>query len=355
LSDQLKRASIKLVAEMAGVSIATVSRCLNEPERVRESTRRRVQQAIESTGYSPNRLAQSFRRGRTNRIMVVLPSIGDPFFRGVLDGIHAVTDRRGYSIIITEAGTSERDADEIGAILVSRETDGVILLASVFPYGREVLARVMGKGQPVVIGCETIAPELKGLPSVHVDNVGAARQATRYLVGQGHRCIAFIGGQSDSLLTKDREAGYRTAMQEAALVIDPEWIQAGEMSIAGARQATRRLLDLKVRPSAIFCANDEMAIACMRQLADEGLRVPQDMSVMGFDDTRYAEISQPALSTVAQPAKEIGRSVARRLFRAMEGLGTEGDEQEIVPHRLVLRDSAGPAPASQRCIERACE
>ena len=153
----MAQVSIKQVAEIAGVSIATVSRCINNPAQVRERTRARVQAAILETGYSPNTIAQSFRRGRTNVIMVVMPSIGDPFFTDVMRGIRSVVSEHGYSIIINETNFNTMTAEEIGAIMVSRQADGFILLASIFPFGNEVLARAEKRSQPVVIGCETIS------------------------------------------------------------------------------------------------------------------------------------------------------------------------------------------------------
>jgi LacI family repressor for deo operon, udp, cdd, tsx, nupC, and nupG len=335
----LKQVSIRQVAKLAGVSIATVSRCLNDPERVSHQTRDRVQQAIQVTGYTPNSLAQSFRRGHTNLIMVVLPSIGDPFFTEVMQGIRGVVEPRGYSIIISDTALNTLTADEVGAMLVSRQADGIILLASVFPYGPEVLSRARRHAQPIVIGCETLSPALADLTSVHIDNVAAAADATRHLLSVGHRRVAFMTAEKSSLLTRDREAGYRQAMGEGGLDVDPAWVVEGGMSIEGALRATETLLGLQPRPTAVFCANDEMALACLHGLQEAGVGVPDEMSVMGFDDTRYAAISQPPLTTVAQPATDIGRQVALMLLAAIETSPSSEPRQVVVPHRLVLRRS----------------
>jgi LacI family repressor for deo operon, udp, cdd, tsx, nupC, and nupG len=194
----------------------------------------------------------------------------------------------------------------------------------------------------MVIGCETVSADLAAYPSVHIDNVAAAREATQYLISQGHRRIAFIYGQEESLLTKDREDGYRAAMQEAGLPIESGWVLEGKLTIEGAISATRRLLKHRQRPTAIFCANDEMAMGCMHELRRAGLRIPADMSVVGFDDTRYAEIQSPPLTTVRQPAEEIGERVIHRLLREIEEGKSHGPEAEIVPHRLIIRQSAAP-------------
>jgi LacI family repressor for deo operon, udp, cdd, tsx, nupC, and nupG len=332
-------ASIKDVARIAGVSIATVSRCLNDPERVRAPTRKKVLAAISQTGYSPNTLAQSFRRGKTRVIMVVLPSIGDPFFTEVMIGIRTVAAASGYSLLINETQFNTMTADEIGAMVVSRQADGIVLLACVSPFGTDVLSSSSNRRLPVVVGCEIVSLETAGYPSVHIDNQVAAEEATDYLISQGHRRIGFIHGQEASLLTKDREDGYRAAMKKAQLDIQSGWVVGGNLTIEGAIEATRSLLAHPHSPTAIFCANDEMSMGCMHEIKTSGLKIPQDISVIGFDDIRYAEILDPPLTTVHQPAGEIGERVVRRLLREIEEGRSVNAEPEIVPHKLVIRRS----------------
>lgn len=336
--------SIKEVAKMAGVSIATVSRCVNNPEKVKEKTRLIVQDAILKTGYSPNTLAQSFRRGRTHMIMVVLPSVGDPFFTEVMHGIRTAAKAKDYSIMINETQFNTMTADEIGAMVVSRQADGIILLASMSPFGTKVLSAKSHRMLPIVIGCETISPELSGFPSVHIDNVAAALDATNYLIAQGHTRIAMIYGSKTSLLTKDREFGYRGAMHKSKLPIEDGWVVEGKLSIDGAVKATRKLLNLAHRPTAIFCANDEMAIGCMHEIRSAGLSVPRDVSVIGFDDIRYAEVANPPLTTISQPAEEIGERVMYRLCKAIDTEADDDPQPEIVAHKLIVRQSVDKPP-----------
>jgi LacI family repressor for deo operon, udp, cdd, tsx, nupC, and nupG len=234
-------------------------------------------------------------------------------------------------------------ADEIGAMLVSKQTDGMILLASTSPFGTEILSASSRRRLPIVIGCETVSPELTGLPSVHIDNVAAAMEATQHLAAMGHRRIAMIRGQASSLLTKDRELGYRQAMQEAGLEIEDGWIVEGDMTLAGALRATGQLLGHDRRPTAVFCANDEMAIGALHAIKAVGLGVPRDISLVGFDDIRYAAVMDPPLTTVAQPAEEIGVRVMYRLCREIDDEPGE-TAPEIVPHRLVLRQSVAAPP-----------
>lgn len=340
--------SIKDVAKIAGVSIATVSRYLNSPEAVREKTRKKVQEAIRQTGYAPNTLARNFRRGKTSLVVVVLPSVGDPFFAGVMRGIWRVADEEGYSILIRETQFNTHEFDEYSDIVFSKQADGIVLLATISPFMAD-RAELIGKKDggripPIVIGCETVAPQLSHFPSVRVDNARAAAEATGHLIGLGHRRIAFISGLASSLLTRDREEGYRRAMADAGLPVSDDWVVEGRQTLEGAREAAGRLLAQSPRPTAIFCANDEMAMGAMHEIRRAGLRIPEDISVVGFDDIRYAEILDPPLTTIAQPTEEIGEHTMRRLCRAIEG-GDIGAEPEIVPHRLVVRESTGPAPA----------
>jgi len=337
--ETLAQVSIKDVAKIAGVSIATVSRCVNNPERVREITRIRVQEAIQKTGYSPNTLAQSFRRGKTHVIMVVLPSVGDPFFTNVMRGIRTVASGKGYSLLINETQFNTMTADEIGAMVVSRQADGIVLLASLSPFGTEVLSSKSHRALPIVIGCETISSDLTGFPSVHIDNVAAAQEATNYLLSLGHRRIAFIYGQEQSLLTKDREYGYRGSMNKAGIPIEEGWVVEGKLNIEGAIKATRSLLNHHHRPTAIFCANDEMAMGCIHEIKSAGLSIPKDISIVGFDDIRYAEILDPPLTTIYQPAEEIGERVMYRLFHEIEEGRSADTDSEIVPHKLIIRQS----------------
>ena len=342
----MARASIKDVARLAGISIATVSRCINDPERVRPETRERVQNAINETGYSPNTLAQSFRRGKTQVIMVVLPSVGDPFFTEVMAGIRSVATEHGYSLLINETQFNTLTADQIGSMVVSRQADGIALLASMSPFGTRVLSATSNRALPIVIGCETISDELSSFPGVHIDNVAAAKEATNYLLKLGHERIAFIYGEHKTLLTQDRENGYRKAMRAAQKDIDNRWVVEGGLTLDGAIAATGLLLDIPQRPTAIFCANDEMAMGCLHAVKSAGLRVPEDISVVGFDDNRYARIMDPPLTTVSQPAREIGERVMQRLLGEIANGRSRDAEPIIVPHKLVIRSSAAPPGAA---------
>ena len=338
----MARSSIKEVAALAGVSTATVSRCINTAEKVSARTRAKVASAIKTLDYTPNTLAQQFRRGRTQMVMVVVPAIGDPFFTEVMAGIRQVASARAYSVVINEAQVGSMPPNELSALRVSRRTDGIIVLASLPPFGTQVRSAQSQQLLPIVVGCEAIAPALTEFPGVHIDNIAAARQATEYLLAQGHRRIGMIGGPTQAMLTKDRESGFRAAMSKANIEVSEQWIQNGPLSIAGAIAATRNLARLPQPPTAIFCLTDELALGCLHCLRVLGKTVPSDFSVMGFDDTRYAAIADPPLTTIRQPCFRIGERVMTRLLQEIESNGQSQQpqpRQEVIEHELVIRQS----------------
>ncbi len=339
-------ASIRDVARVAGVSTASVSRCINNSGTLSDGTRERVLAAIDELNYTPNSLARDFRRGRTFMLLVVLPSVGDPFFTDVMRGVHAEAGRRGYGIVISDTQHNSLSANEVETLLISRQADGIILFGTASPFATEILSSRRRRAIPIVIGCEAIAPELKRYPSVQIDNVLAARQATEHLIDLGHRRIAFVAGVGGSMLTADRERGYRAALEAAGKRVSAATVVAGDLSVAGAAAAAKRLLAVDPRPTAIFCANDEMAIGAASAIAEQGLRIPEDMSLVGFDDTRYAAVMQPPLTTIRQPAERIGMRSVQRICKLIEEPSALRDnpEPEIVAHELIVRASTGPVP-----------
>lgn len=330
--------SITEIAKLAGVSIATVSRCINTPDQVREKTREKIQKIISETGYSVNTLAQNLRRGKTNVIMVVLPTIGDPFIADVMNGMRIAAKDSGYALMINVGEADTMSASEIETMMVSRQVDGIILLASMLPFKNDVIAS-QTKRLPVVVACEAIAHDLQNLPSVHIDNMGAAKEATNYLIGCGHKDIAFMADAKNSLVTKDRESGFLSAMTEANLTVRDAWHLSGDLTVSGAQVAMKKLLEQADIPTAIFCANDEMAIGALHEIKASGRKVPDDISVVGFDDTRYAAVMDPPLTTVSQPGEEIGICTLNRMVKAIEqGLDNE-TKPTIIPHKLIKRAS----------------
>jgi len=336
--------STREVAQLAGVSTASVSRCINNPDKLSEETRKRIMAAIKQLSYTPNPLARDFRRGRTNMLLAVLPAIGASFFGDVMRGVHEEARRRGYGVIISDTQLNTLSANEVETMLFSRQADGIILFAASSPFGNEILSSRSHQAIPIVIGCEAITPELAQYPSVHIDNVLAAKEATEHLIALGHRHIAFIAGVPGSLLTADREKGFREAIRAAGSRMAAPVVVEGGMTVDGAILAARKLLAMKERPTAIFCANDDTALGAAHAIRESGFSIPEDISIVGFDDTCYARLMQPPLTTVRQPGEEIGIRSVQSICREIEKPRHRRSipEPEIVPHQLIIRGTTGP-------------
>jgi len=341
----LAKPTIIEVARAAGVSIATVSRCLNAPDKVSKKTLGRVRSVISELQYSPNLLAQNFRRGKTGVILVVVHDIGNWVLAEIVEGIRLIIGS-SFSIIIAESRTGIRESNNAIDMLLDKQVEGIILLCSLLPFDQKIVSDDNHRYLPIVVGLEPLSEYLNTLPSVHIDNHQAALDATNYIIGLGHRNIVFISGQRHSYVTKDRESGFVAAMKAAGLPLNDGSVLHSDLSVNGGVNAAHSALGGELRPTAIFCANDDMALGAMSAAHRRGFSIPDDLSIMGFDDMRYAAVAIPSLSTVAQPTREIGMRAAERLISMIENQQLDGRQSEILPHRLVIRSSTG------RLVER---
>lgn len=336
--------SIRDVARLAEVSIATVSRCVNDPEKVAESTRRKVQVAIEATGYVPNSIAQSFRRGRTNLIVVTMPEAGNPYVSELLSGIHQVAQERGYGVMIEEVGPDAMNAEQVAATLTRNRADGILLLASICSEVATDIEQRLARSVRVVSGHRRQFGKDSRIPSVTIDNEQAAMDAVSYLIDRGHEHIALLSGPQRLGFVTDREAGFHAAMGRNKLAVRDEWIINTDLTIESAADATLQLLIDSQHPTAIFCVSDEIAIGAMHAVTTRGLAVPDDVSIIGFDDMRFAAASNPPLTTVRQPGRDIGKQMMERLCHDIEHGPQDDCEPVLVAHELVIRSSVSKPP-----------
>ena len=329
--------NIKDIAELAGVSVATVSRTLKKPEVVREETRRVVMAAVAKLEYKPNALASGLRRQRSETIIVVVPDIRNPFYSSIVQGIEHVAHSSGYKILLGESQNRQDRLDSYAGMLMSKEADGLILLGSLLPtLVQESLAQGREVPIPLVMACEYF--EGLEIPNVRIDNVGAAALATTYLLDLGHARIAKITGPMNNPLSKDRLKGYRSALRKAGLRALPDYVGHGDFSVDSGYRAMQALLALEEPPTAVFCSNDEMAIGALKAIKDQKLRVPRDISIIGFDNIRFSEYSDPPLTTISQPNTEIGRTAMRLMLDCFQG-GIQSARTIVLPHELVVRAS----------------
>lgn len=324
-------ATILDIARESGVSKSTVSRVLNGQGHVSEEARKRVLEAVQRLDYTPNGLARGLSGRRTGMVGFVLSDISNPFFPEIARGVEDVARSLGYTVFLANTdGELEREEEAV-RLLVERRVDGVIF-GSVTEDTR-CLPRLAEIGIPFVLaGRSTRDPHLD---CVVVDNVTGGRLAAEHLIGLGHSRIAFIGGPPKVLASVERYEGFRQAMRAAGLAEDPSRVCWADFRYEGGyRQARSLLRSSRRRPTAIFAANDQMAIGAVDAALDLGLRVPEDVAVVGFDDIPAARLRTIQLTTVAQPKYDIGSLAMRLLAQRIDERSRSAPPGE--PHRMLL-------------------
>lgn len=324
-----KLPTIQDVAREAGVSTATVSRALSQPQRVSENTRARVSKAVDVTGYTMNQAARSLRQRVARTVLVALPDIRNPFFSSILDAVEREAARRGYGILVANLYFGHETVWRLQDLLLSNRADGLLLLdGSVNPNH----LRLLTDGPvsiPVVLACEEV-PHLN-YHTVLTDNAVSAERATRHLIDLGHLDIGHIMGPEHNSAAQDRLTGFTRALSAAHLPVNPNWLFRGNFEMESGFAAAARFMALEHRPTAIFAANDESAIGLLSGLRQHGLACPQDISVVGFDDLEVAPHYWPPLTTIRQPRETLGRMAAETLIDLIEG-----EHRATTPLRIVL-------------------
>jgi LacI family repressor for deo operon, udp, cdd, tsx, nupC, and nupG len=334
----MTKIGIKDIADRAGVSIATVSHAFRNPDRVSDETRKRVLRAADEIGYQPNKLAASLRTSRSGNIVAIIPDVADSHNSKIIKAIEKVAYSRGYSVLLGDTQGSEEREREFAAMTASRQADGIILMSHRLPFdvgkGKGKLA--MDNLPPIVSGCEFTGYD--EIPVVAIDDVQAAMDATRHLIAYGHRAIAVVTGNMNTTSSRDRLEGFRGAMSQAGLNCNEDLIVYADYTLRSGEVAAESLLLNKNRPTAIFCFSDEIALGCMFALRQHGFSVPDDISVMGFDNIPVAKYITPPLTTISQPTDEIGTACATILLDLIEDKVPE-KLRNILPHELLIRES----------------
>ncbi|WP_417691472.1 LacI family DNA-binding transcriptional regulator [Roseibium sp.] len=323
-----KSVKIQDVAKVAGVSTATVSRALSNPELLSESTRDAVLSAIRTTGYRVNRAARSLRRQEARAVLVLVPNLGNPFFSEILAGMTAVLGGADYSVLITDTKGSGADERQLLDYFRDARVDGMISLDGGLDDDELELLRGQAGNGRVVFACEWV--QGAKLPSVRSDNLEGARLAVQHLHELGHRKIAHITGPQDNVLTHARREGMLEERARLGLPARDEWIVRGDFSLESGQDAGARILAMEDRPTAVFCCSDQVAFGLISALHAGGLRVPEDISVIGFDDIELSAFYVPALTTIRQNRRQLGQAAAQLL---LDGLG---------PDAGFLNEATGP-------------
>jgi len=332
---------IKEIAKEANVSPATVSRVLRNPELVAEAKRNQVLEVIKRTGYTPNSLGVSLRKSKTYNLVAIIPDVISAFNYPVIRAMESIALENGYSLLLGDTQETESRERSFAAMVRSRQADGILLFCSRLPFDVDPDKPLAEQLPPIVNACETVP--FDGLPKVNINNMTAAEDAVDYLLSLGHRRIGVIAGNMTAPSTRDRLDGYKRALYRAGIPFDKDLQEVGDYGLEKAAQATRNLVARENRPTAIFAFSDEMAMSCMSTLHNLGYRIPQDFSVMGFDNISYANYCYPALTTISQPMTEIGTVSMELLLPQLNGEKMQPCNR-ILPHKLIVRASTGPAP-----------
>ena len=330
-------ANIRDVADNAGVSVATVSRTLQQPERVSPKTRSKVMAAVQAVGYKPNLMAVKFRSGKTHNLVVLVPTVANVFFARVISGMQEAAAELGYSILLANT-LGNNDIENHYAKMVSMsQADGLIQLRAHNPFDASM---INDNGLlPMVNACEVI--DDGQYPVVSLDNRAAAKAMTQHLISLGHKRIAMIKGPNSSPLTQERLNGYKDALRDANIDFDESLLLDGDFTLQAGYNAGVTISELNNRPSAVFCENDETAIGAMQAFKQANLHVPNDISVAGFDDIAFSAFVDPPLTTIAQPAEEFGRTAVTLLVDLLNGKIRKAPKV-IMPFELITRESTGP-------------
>jgi len=340
--------TISDVASLAGVSAMTVSRVVNHSGYVSATTRARVDRAIAELGYVPNALARQLRSKRTKTLALVVSDISNPFFTTIARGVEDVAVRHGFSVMYCNTDESEAEEAHYLLMLVERQVDGVLLVPA--RSSGTSLRLLQAHRIPAVVLDRRVAA--RHVDSVRCDSEAGAHALTRHLIELGHRRIAVLTGRRAISTSVDRVAGCRRALEEAGLTLPDELVHYGGFNFGKLNQADGHRMALDVlaaatgRPTAIFAANNFIAFGAIRALHEAGLRVPEDMSVVAFDDLPAEWLSDPLLTVAAQPAYEIGRRAAAMLLERIGGERVTDGEDVVLPFELIVRRSSA-APSAQ--------
>jgi LacI family transcriptional regulator len=334
--------TIRDVAKRAGVAPTTVSRVINNSGYVSNTTRGRVETAIDDLGYVPNRLARSLRLKRTHTLGLIVTDITNPFWPAVARGVEDTAHEADFEVILCNTDESEAKQERYLDVLLQKRVDGILLV----PACASAALGEWIRNQTIPIVLLDRRVDCAKVDTVRGDSEDGAYQLVRHLISLGHERIAVLSGPQNVSTAVDRVAGYRRALAEAGLEARAEWVQWGRFSQASGYEATERLLATSPRPSALFAVNNFLAVGALRALRNAGLRVPEDMSVVSFDDLTSELVIEPFLTVAHQPAYEMGQRAAELLLDRLSGDSPNGYQEVVLPAKLTIRRSSEQARAT---------
>lgn len=326
--------SIKDVAKEAGVSIATVSRVLNDVDVVNEETKKKVKDAIAKLGYRPNIVARSLKTQRTRTIGILIPDISSQLYPEIVRGSEDVANIYDYNIMLCNSDFDLEKEKEYLRVLKEKMVDGVVYMSS--SLEPEIVALIKELDLTTVLVVTT--DKDKTFPSVSIDNREAGYDGTMHLLSKGNTRVAYLGVHKDALnAAAVRYFGYEDALKESGIEIDEDLICFGELKVQEGYDAVNKML-AKTKFDSIFCASDELAFGAINALRDKGIKVPQEVDVIGFDNIYFASVFHPKITTISQPMYDMGSVGMRMLIKTINKKELE-EKNYILPYELIERDS----------------
>ncbi|TFE27210.1 LacI family DNA-binding transcriptional regulator [Cohnella luojiensis] len=329
---------IKDVAKHAGVSVTTVSRVLNGERYVKDDLKAKVNDAIQELGYAPSQIARSLVRNKTNLIGVIVPDLTSSFYSTILSSIEDMASANDYNLLV--CNISENIDKELKYLNVFQEmrVEGIIIMHE--KINEEIRHLIHKINIPVIFS--SVKPLDQSFASVIVDDYQASYDATKYLIELGHETIGFIGGDLQDITSgQNRYSGYRNAMADNGKTLVDEHIRFGDYKVRSGYLHMKELLSIERPPTAVFAVSDDMALGAMNCIRDHQLRVPEDISVMGFDGSLLTELVRPTLTSMEQPIQEMGRATMDVLLKQISGKKIPTGDV-VLEHRLVIRESCQP-------------
>ncbi len=327
--------TIRQVAKLAGVAPITVSRVINNAGYISAETRQKVEAAVSQLGYVPNTLSQSLRWKQTGMLALVLTDVTNPFWTTVARGVEDAASEAGYHVILCNTDEFPQKQEEYLTALLQKRVDGMLLVPA--RDDLEDIQRVQMLKVPLVVLDRRLSQPVAD--AVRCDSESGAYQLTRLLLARGHRQIALLTGPEHVATATDRVTGYRRALRAAGLDSDGESVFYGAFTIQSGQDMARQALALNPRPTAIFAGNNFIAIGMMQTLREAGIRVPEEISVVGFDDLPASLLLDPFLTVAAQPAYEMGREATNLLIKRLAGDGAQAPQEVVLPVEIVERKS----------------
>ncbi|MBX2971190.1 MAG: LacI family DNA-binding transcriptional regulator [Cyclobacteriaceae bacterium] len=333
-----KEVTIYDIAEALNVSPATVSRGLKDHPGLRKDTKRKILDTAKKMGYQYNTFASNLRRKKTNTIGVIVPRLNSYFMSTVIAGMEKLVNENGYNLIISQSQESfKKEIAGVNTMYNSR-IDGLMVSLAFDTKDADHFESLLKKNIPIIFFDRIL--EHPGCTSIVIDNRQAGYDATKHLLDQECKRIVHLSGSLNRNVYADRLAGYKQALQEKGIAYNPELVISNNLSDMGGEEAARQILEMNERPDGVFAANDTSAVACMRELKLAGIRIPEDIAFVGFNNDPVSKVIEPNLTTVNYPGQEMGEVAAATLLNKLNKSNTANLNTIVLRHELIIRQSS---------------